>query len=107
MSSQRAMAGFARHNHVLALLFLIYDVSVAGLARLTTGKGHRTGRDLGHRSAPVVAVLPKTLRDDRGAQGYEYNHRYSDDYSKAEEMFKVLKHVRFTCARLQGAISPK
>jgi hypothetical protein len=68
MLGQGSVASLASDHHMLALLFLIHHVGMAGLAGIVAGKGNRPGRDLGDRRASIVAVLSKTVRYDSGAQ---------------------------------------
>jgi hypothetical protein len=88
------MAGFAGNDDVLALPFLINDVGMAGLTGIVAGEGYRPGCDLGDRSAAIVAVLPKTARDDGSAQDDERNQCDRHDDDEPDEVLCVLEHVR-------------
>ena len=88
-----SVAGFARNDNVLALLFLVNDVGMAGFTSIMTGEGYRPGCDLGDRSTAIVAVLPKTARYDGGAQDNERNQCNRHDDGEPDEMLGVLEHV--------------
>ncbi len=107
MFGESSVAGFASHNHMLAKLFLIHDVGMAGLASLVTGKRNWPGGDLADRVATVVSVLPKTMRYDSGPQHYECHQRYCHDGCQPNQVFDVLKQIRVPCATLLGALRPK
>jgi hypothetical protein len=89
-----SMAGFAGNDDVLALPFLINDVGMAGLTGIVAGEGYRPGCDLGDRSAAIVAVLPKTARDDGSAQDDERNQCDRHDDDEPDEVLCVLEQVR-------------
>ena len=79
MLGQGPVASLASDHHMLAQLFLIHDVGMAGLAGLVPGKRNRPGRDLADRRASIVAVLPKAARYDRSPQNDEsHQPRYYD-----------------------------
>ncbi len=101
---QGPVASLASDNHMLAKLFLIHDVGMAGLAGVVPGKRNRSGRDLADRRASIVAILPKTVRYDSGPQDHECHQRYCDDDGQPNQVFDVLKQVRVPCATLPGAI---
>ena len=90
-----SVAGFARNDDVLALLFLIDDVGVAGLTGIVAGEGNRPARDLGDRSTAIVAVLPKAAWDDGSTQDDERDQRNGHDDDEPDEVLCVLEHVRF------------
>ena len=90
-----SVAGFAGDNDVLALLLLIDHVSVAGFAGAMAGKGNRPGGDLRDCGAPIVPILPKTARNDGGAQDDERNQCDRHDNGEPDEMFDVLEQVVF------------
>ena len=89
------VAGLARNNHMPALLLLIDDVGMAGLARIVARKGNRPSCDLRDRCAPIVPVLAKAPRNNCGTQDDEGNHSYCHDGSEADEVFYVLKQFSF------------
>jgi len=74
-----SVAGFASDDHMLTLLFLINDVGMAGLAGVVAGKGNGPSGGFSDGISAIVAILPKTGRDDRGAQDGEDNHRYHNN----------------------------
>ena len=104
MLRQRPVAGFARYNHMLAKLFLLHDVGVAGFTGLVPGKRNRPGRDLAYRRASIVAVLPKTVRYDGGPQDHESQDPNHHDDCQPNEVFDVLKQARLPCGILPDAI---
>ena len=68
-----SVAGFTGDDDMLALLFLIDHVGMAGLADIVAGEGCWPGRDLRDGGAAIVSVLAKTVGDDEGAQADEGN----------------------------------
>jgi hypothetical protein len=86
------MAGLAWNHHVLAQLFLVYDLGVATLADLMSSKCNRTGRDLGDGISPIVAVPSKAGGNHSGANKNESDRRNAHDQRQPNEMFYVLKH---------------
>lgn len=105
MTAQRAMARLTGDNHVLALLFLIYDVGMAALANVVAGKRDRPGRSLRNGSTAIVPVLSKAARNDSRAQNDESDYCYGYDDSKPDEVFDVLKQCRLSApdSRRTGA----
>ncbi len=87
----RAVAGFARDDHVAALLFLVNDLSVAGLADLMAGVGDGASGDLGDGVAAVVSILTEAVRDDGGAKKDEGDQCDRHDHGEPDEMFNVLE----------------
>ena len=90
-----SVAGFAGDDDMLALLFLIDYVGVAGFAGVVAGEGDWPGRDLGDGGASIVAVLAETARNDGGAQDDEGHYRDQHHGGEPDEMFDVLEHVVF------------
>ena len=90
-----SVAGFAWNDHVLALLLLLHNVGVAGLAHVVAGMGDGTGRGLSDGSAAIMTVLAKAARDDGGAQEKECHQSDSHDYGEPNEVFDVLEQVVF------------
>jgi hypothetical protein len=68
---QSPVASLARDYHMLAKLFLIHDLGVAGLAGIVPCKRNRPRRDLTDCRPSIVAILAETVRDDGGSQNYE------------------------------------
>ncbi len=101
---QSSVASLASNHHMLAKLLLVYDVGVAGLAGVASGKCNRSGRDLTDRRSSIVAILPKAVRYDGGAQNYECHQRDGDDGSQPNEVFDVLKQARVPWVLLPGTI---
>jgi len=93
VAGQGPVAGLAGHDHMLALLLLIYDVAMADLTGIMAGEGYRPGRCLGDRSPAIVPVLAKAARNDGGAEHDKRDHRDGYDYSEPDEMFQVLEQV--------------
>ena len=67
-----SVASLAGNVGMTAQLLLVYNVGVAALAGVVPGESWRPGSDLGDGGATVMAILAKALRDDGGAQQYEY-----------------------------------
>src|ERR1051326_5300766 len=61
------VAGFAGDHNVLAQLFLIDDIGVAGFADFVAGMGDRAGSGFGDGVAAIVSVLAKTVGHNGGA----------------------------------------
>ena len=90
-----SMAGFAGNDHMLALLFLIHYVGVAGFAGVVAGEGDGAGGDLGDGCAPIVTVLAKGAGHDGGAQDDECHQRDQHHGGEPDEMFDVLEQAVF------------
>jgi len=71
MPGLSSVAGFAGNDDVLALLLLLHNVRMAGLAHFVTGMGDGTGCGLGDRGAAIMSVLAEATRDDRASQKKE------------------------------------
>ena len=87
----RAVAGFAGDHHVAALLFLVNDLGVAGLANLMAGVGDGASGDLGDGIAAVVSILAEAVRDDGGAKKDEGDQCDRHDHGEPDEVFNVLE----------------
>ena len=74
------MAGFAGEHDVLAQFFLLDDVGVADFANVMAGKRDGASGDLGDSCSAIMAILPETARNHRGADGHEEDQR-SNHYS--------------------------
>ena len=85
------VAGFAGNPYMLALLFLLDHVGVAGFANIVTSEGHGPGRDLGNGGAAIMSVLAKTARNDGGPQDDECDHCDCHDGRQPNEVFDVLE----------------
>jgi len=88
-----SVAGLARDHYMLALLFLIDHVGVAGLTRLMAGEGDGSSGRLGDGSATIVSVLAKAAWNDCGAQDDKGNHCDRDDRGEPDEVFNVLEQA--------------
>ena len=86
-----SVAGFAGDDDVLALLFLIDHVGMAGLADIVAGVGDRAGGDFGDGGAAIVSVLAETVGDDEGTQADEGNQGDGHDDREPDEVFDVLE----------------
>jgi hypothetical protein len=86
-----AVAGFTGDDDVAALLFLVNNVGVAGLADLVTGVGDGAGGDLGNGVTAVVSVLAKAVGDDGGAKKDEGDQGDRHDSGEPDEVFNVLE----------------
>jgi len=87
------VAGFARDDHMPALLLQIDYVGVAGLANIMAGESHRAGCDLSNSIAAIVPVLSKAARDDDGSQGNESDQGDRHNNNQPNEMFDVFEQV--------------
>jgi hypothetical protein len=101
---QGAVASLASDHHMFAQLFLIHDVGMAGFAGFVPGKCNWPGCDLADRRPSIVAILPKTVRDDGGPQNYECHQPDGDDGGQPNEVFDVLEQARVPRALLPGTI---
>ncbi len=88
-----SVACLATDYYVFALLLLIHNVGMAGLARIAAGKTNRSGGDLRDCGAPIVPILPKAARNDGGAQDDECYQCDRHDNGEPDEMFSVLEQV--------------
>jgi hypothetical protein len=87
------VASLASQNRVLVKLFLIDDVGMASLACAVPGERNRSRGHLADRRTPIVTILTKTARHDRGAQNHERDQGYDHDGSQPNEVFEVLKQA--------------
>ncbi len=92
---------------MLALLFLVDDVGMAGLAGVVAGEGHGPGGDLGDGGAAIVPVLPKAARDDDGAQDDECDQRDRHDGGEPDEVFNILEQVVFLRRTMERELRAK
>ena len=99
-----SVAGFAWNDHVLALLLLLHNVGVAGLAHVVAGMGDGPGRGFGDGGAAIVSVLTEATRDNRATQKKECHHSDGHNGGEADEVFDVLKQGVFL--RPQGRSAP-
>lgn len=83
MTALCPVAGFAGDHHVLALLLLIDDVGMAGLAGIVTGEGNRPSGCLSDGVAAVVSILSKTMGHHGSAQDDECYERNRYDCGEA------------------------
>ena len=83
--------GFTGENYVLALLCLVSDLGVAGLADLMTGVGDGAIGNLGDGIAAVVSILAEAVRDDGGAKKDEGDQCDRHDHGEPDEVFNVLE----------------
>ena len=104
-----SVAGFAWNDDVLALLLLLHNVGVTGLAHFVTGMGNGTRRGFGDGGPAIMSVLPEAARDDRATQKKECHQSDGHNGSEADEVFDVLKQVVFLQPsfrlRLRGKIA--
>jgi len=70
----RSVTGLTWDGNVPSQLLLVDNVGVAGLANVVTRIGNRPRRNFGDRSAPVMAILAKTARNNCGSDGNKQNH---------------------------------
>lgn len=83
----------ARDHNVLAQLLLVDHIGVAGFANVMACMDHRAGGSLGNRIPPVMPVLPKTVRYDRGAQHHESDHRDHHYSRQTDQVFRIFEQV--------------
>jgi hypothetical protein len=76
---------------MLALLLLIDDVGMAGLARVVPSEGQGAARCLGDGGAAIVPVLPEGAGDDGGAQDDEGNDCDCHHSGETDEVFNVFE----------------
>jgi len=88
------VASLAGNHNVLAEFLLIHNVAMAGLAGVMPGKRDRPGRDLADRGAAIVAILPKTPRNNSGPEKHKCHQRNGDNGRQANEVFNVFKQDR-------------
>ena len=67
MLLERAVAGFAVHDGMLANGLSLHDIVVTFGARLVSGKSHGSCRYLFECVGPVVSVESEALGDEMGA----------------------------------------
>ena len=107
MPRQRSMAGLARNDNMLALLFLINNIGVAGFANIVTRECSRPGRDLRDGIAPVVAVLSKTARNDSSTQHNKRHQGDCHDCGQPDEVFRVFEQVRIPASNVGRVLRGK
>lgn len=93
VSGQGAVASFAVHVRVLALLLLPEDISMASLAGLMTGKLDWPGRHFGDGVAAVVPVLTEAFRDQETAHDEEQGDASDENPGQSKQMSGVLEDV--------------
>jgi len=102
MFRQWSMAGLAGDDHVPALLLLLDNVGVTGLAGIVASKRNGPRRRFRDGGSAIVPILAKAGRDDCGAQDDECKEGDHDDNRKPGEVFSILKQVRYPCAGLRA-----
>ena len=88
-----SVAGFAGDHNVLAQLFLIDDIGVAGFTDFVAGVGDGAGSGFGYGVAAIVSVLAETVGHDGGAEHYERDHCDYHHGGKTEQVFGVFEQV--------------
>jgi hypothetical protein len=78
---------------MLALLFLLDHVDMAGLSNIVAGEGHGAGRDLSDGVAAIMPILSKAPRDDEGAHRGECNQCDCHDCREPNQVFNVFEQV--------------
>ena len=61
------MARLAVNPGMFPFMLFLEDIRMACLAGLMAGVNHGQGGNFGDGFAPIVAVLPETVRDEKGA----------------------------------------
>ena len=64
MFCQGTVTGLAIDLRMLAILLLIHDICVTGLASLVSCKVDRTRGDLSYGISPIVSIFTKAFRDE-------------------------------------------
>ena len=93
MLGERAVAGLTIDVRVLAVLFLVEDVGMAGLTSLMAREVDGAGSDLGHRGPAVVPVLSKTFWNQESADDQEQEDardKYRGQSEKVSGIFESL-----------------
>ena len=62
---QRSMTRLAIHMRMLAIIFLIEDVCMAGFTALVAREFDGSDCNFGYRAAAIVSVLSEAFRDHR------------------------------------------
>lgn len=99
-----SVAGFAGDHNVLAQLFLIDDIGVAGFADFVAGMGDGAGSGFRDGVAAVVAVVAETVRHDGGAQqdeGDQSDHHHS---GQTDQVFRVFEQGCLSGRRLRAPL---
>jgi hypothetical protein len=78
---------------MLALLLLINDVGMAGLARVMASEGYGAARCFGDGGAAIVPVLPESAGDNGGAQDDEGNECDCHYSGETDEVFNVFEQI--------------
>jgi hypothetical protein len=95
----RAVTGFAGDYDMLAQLFLIDHLGVAGLANIVSGVSDRALRDFLDRIGAVMTVLTKRTGHDGGTQDSESNQGDGHDCGEPDQVFDIFEQVRFLAPR--------
>ena len=100
-----SVAGFAGDDDVLAELFLIDDVGVAGFAKVVPGVRNGAGSGFRDGVPAIVPVLAKTMGHDGGAQQHEGDDSDRHHSGKTDQVFGVLEQSRWSQRKTCDAIA--
>lgn len=95
MFGQGTVASLASDYDMLASLFLIHNVGMAGFACVMAGKGNWPGCDLRDGRSAIVPILPEAARNNGSAQHDERNYCDCHYHRKSNEVLDVPKQVCF------------
>ncbi len=104
MARLGSMASLAGNDHMLALLFHIDNIGVAGFTNVVASKGHGSRRDFSNGRTTIMTVLAKAVRHDSRTQNDEGYQGNRHNRGEPNEMFYVLEQVFLSFATLQGPI---
>jgi len=94
MVCERTVTCLAGDYNVLSLTLLLNDVSVASLTRLMASMDDGLSSDFCDRGPTEVAVLAKTLGNNRCAHNHKCREDDQHECSQADEVLYVLEQVR-------------
>ncbi len=91
MRRRWAVAGFAAHSRVLALVLRLRYVRMASLTGGFARERTRARHDLRERRAPIMPVLPEALRHDRRADQKERRQSHPQQRDHPRQMSGFLE----------------
>ena len=92
----RAVAGLAVHVRMLAGIFLLRHIRMAGLARLVAGELHRPRRNLADGRPAIVPILAKALGHNKVAHHQKDQKGEHKEPRKPEKMPCILENAHQT-----------
>ena len=90
---QRPMAGFAIHVSVLATLFLVEDIGMAGFTGLMAGEIEWPGGDFGQRIAAIVSVLSETAGHHKASDNQKQDYARDEQSCQSEQMSRIFEGI--------------